>query len=183
MDFDIAKLVLDRGVDVNFCDTDGQTLLHKLCLEGDKNTHNEWRVSRPIVPPPSSEFGGSDICSMLRLVLEHGADVHSRNSCGETPLHAIAQRRNVAEWEIKLLLIHGATTIARDNQGYTALQVANKHRNMRVSTDMCRLMITKYYSVRASLEQNQQITPRPATDSPSRPPQTTSKHQTSFSHQ
>ena len=177
-DIELAKLALDQGVDVNACNIDGESLLHNLCLDRDADTHDALEKLRRYFLPPSAEFGGSRICDMLKLLLEHGADVNRRNSRGETPLHAIAQRRSVAKWEVRLLLLHGADTVARDNQGCTVLQVANKHRNLPVATDLCRHMIAKHRSVRSSLEQ---ITA--ATDSPSKPQQTTSKHRTSSSHQ
>jgi ankyrin repeat protein len=68
----------------------------------------------------------------LRLLLEHGADVHSRDKDGRTPLHDLVwggesfkgDRPDIA----RLLLKHGANVNARDNKYRTALHVAVSER-------------------------------------------------------
>ena len=62
------------------------------------------------------------LTGLVRLLLEHRAEVSGRDDMGTTPLHyaAIKGRKEVA----LLLLAHGADVSAKDNAGYTPLQFA-----------------------------------------------------------
>ena len=64
----------------------------------------------------------SKIATVLRLLLEHGADVNARRKNGFTPLH-IASIFGILE-VVRLLLEHGADVKAEDNRSRTALRVA-----------------------------------------------------------
>lgn len=154
MDLDMTKLILDRGIDVNACDVEGESLLHKLCLEGDVNTYTRVRESRRYSPRPSSRLAGSRIWTMLRLILEQGADVNCRTGRGETTLHAMAQRTSVGTLEVELLLRYGADYKARDDQGNTALQIATKSRNSTVGKCLRRVIATATHSANWRLEHN-----------------------------
>ena len=150
LDLETAKFVSDRGIDVNVCGVDGETLLHKLCLEGDVNKHTEARELRRSHSLSSLQSGESATRDMLELVIQQGADVNCRNDQGETPLHAIAQRPSATKSEFELLLLHGADTEARDDQGDTALQVARRLRNPKVGIyihkAICQLLSRAQYT-------------------------------------
>ena len=60
--------------------------------------------------------------SVVRLLLEYGADINVRNQKGQTPLHW-ASSGGMLE-VVRLLLEHGADMGARRDDGLTALQVA-----------------------------------------------------------
>jgi hypothetical protein len=60
--------------------------------------------------------------SVLRLLLEHDADINVQNQAGQTPLQWASM--NGALEVVRLLLEHGADVEAMDNDGKTALQVA-----------------------------------------------------------
>ena len=60
--------------------------------------------------------------SVLRFLLEHGADINVRSQDGWTPLH-VASHYGALE-AVCLLLEHGADVDAKRNDGMTALQVA-----------------------------------------------------------
>ena len=63
--------------------------------------------------------------SVLRLLLERGADVNARNDRGRTPLHEVSHNGAVLE-VVHLLLEHGADVEAKDNDGKIALQHASE---------------------------------------------------------
>lgn len=163
MDIEMTKCILAQGVDMNACDVDGETLLYKLCREGDANTHTKAREKRQC-SSRSNRLCARRTSALLKLVLEQGADVNRRNGRGETPLHAIAQRKSATKSEVELLLLHGADTEARDDQGNTAIQIAKLFRNPSVGRYIREANTT-------------------GTESPSTPQQTTSEHQTSSFHQ
>jgi uncharacterized protein len=63
----------------------------------------------------------------VRFLLDQQADVHtvSKNSIGNTPLHAAIAGKHV---EIALLLLeHGAHALTPDAGGYTALEIARQN--------------------------------------------------------
>jgi hypothetical protein len=60
--------------------------------------------------------------SVVRLLLEHGANINARGSTGWTPLHRASF--NGAPEVVRVLLEHGADVEAKDYYGETALQVA-----------------------------------------------------------
>jgi ankyrin repeat protein len=60
--------------------------------------------------------------SVLRLLLEHGADINARCQIGRTPLHVATY--NGALGVVRVLLEHGADVEAKNNDGQTASQVA-----------------------------------------------------------
>jgi ankyrin repeat protein len=94
--YDIARLLIDYGVDVNSQDDDLRTPLHQ-----------------------AAEFG---IPEITRLLLENGADVNAKDDLGGTPLlYAVRQNSNLEI--IKLLLEHGADVNAETPYG-TPLAIA-----------------------------------------------------------
>ena len=60
--------------------------------------------------------------SILRLLLEHGAEINAQKKDGQSPLHR-ASRKGALE-VVRLLLEHGADVEAKNNHGKTALQYA-----------------------------------------------------------
>ena len=64
----------------------------------------------------------SKVGSVLRLLLEHGADMNVQTQKGRTPLH-VASDSGALE-AVRLLLEHGADAEVKDGDGMTALQVA-----------------------------------------------------------
>ena len=60
--------------------------------------------------------------SVLRLLLEHGADINAQSRNGHTPLH-MASTNGVLE-AVRLLLEHGADVEVKNKSGKTALQLA-----------------------------------------------------------
>jgi hypothetical protein len=72
-----------------------------------------------------ASFGDyGNYCSVLRLLLEHGADINARAGDGSTALHRASSYGRLEI--VCLLLEHGAETKAKNNLGKTALQVAEE---------------------------------------------------------
>ena len=68
--------------------------------------------------------------SVLRLLLEHGADINAQSHRGWAPLHEASSR--AALEVVRLLLEHGADIEVKDNEGQTALQIAVRERHDKV---------------------------------------------------
>jgi len=62
--------------------------------------------------------------SVLRFLLEHGADVNVRNQFGWTPLHLASINGSGALGVVRLMLKHGAEVEAKNKSGKTALNFA-----------------------------------------------------------
>lgn len=96
---DVARLLIEKGADVNAKDSAGWTPLYGAVSYGKKE--------------------------VVSLLITKGADVNARNNGGVTPLHraAVWGNKEVAE----LLISKGADVDAKDNAGNTPLDVAEKN--------------------------------------------------------
>lgn len=121
---EVARVLLDFGVDVNVRGPLGQTPLHtccdnppvlKLLLErganvgattADGSTALEWAVV-------------ADSIDSVRLLLEKGANVQSANANGNTCLHLVSSKK-MAE----LLLANGAKVSVENKEGKIPLETA-----------------------------------------------------------
>jgi len=93
---DIARLLIERGADVNKTNTDERTPLHKTAIKGRPDT--------------------------ARLLLDHGAKANTKDLWGYTPLHLACQpgRPDV----VRVLLAAGADVTMKDLGGDTPLDDA-----------------------------------------------------------
>ncbi|KAH0435445.1 hypothetical protein CcaCcLH18_04837 [Colletotrichum camelliae] len=96
--FELVRLLLKYGAEVNQCDDSGETVLHKAV----------W----------------IDYEDGVRLLLEHGADVNSADKKGRTALFKTTGSGD--EKIARLLLEHGADPNVVDEFGDTALSLAAK---------------------------------------------------------
>ena len=72
---------------------------------------------------------------VIKLFLEHGTNINSKNKDGETPLHIMAQHR--ANYDcLELLIYAGANPDAQDNDGCTPLMDAVKHPQAMIRKDV-----------------------------------------------
>lgn len=102
-----ARLLLERGADVNAVTTDDFLQIHPLGCA----------VATPDVPNPSQ--AESSVLELVDLLLERGADVNARRRDGMTALHSAAHRGHLQV--IRRLLERGADPNIR------ALDDAGRH--------------------------------------------------------
>jgi len=98
-DIDVARYFIKNKVDIEDADPDKQTLLHAI-----------------------AKGRGTDNAGMLRLLLEHNADINRKDNDGNTPLHIAVGRYQ--PYIISLLLNYGADSQIKNVQGETPLDVA-----------------------------------------------------------
>ncbi len=99
----VAKLLLERGVDVNAQDKDHNSPLH------------------------SASYSGR--LEIVRVLLDHGAKANAKNDRGETPLHQVSQGEYESQVDgvriAQLLLDRGVDVNAQDENGITPLHLAS----------------------------------------------------------
>jgi ankyrin repeat protein len=131
--FQTADLLRHNGADLDVRGDNGTNPLHgaafsgnlevvRILIEYDPAYINARNVygSTPLLW--ASEGRNSKDGSVVRSLLEHGADINAQNVYGEIPLHE-ASLYGALE-VVRLLLEHGADVEAKDVKGKTALQVA-----------------------------------------------------------
>ncbi|MBR1915536.1 MAG: ankyrin repeat domain-containing protein, partial [Alphaproteobacteria bacterium] len=72
---------------------------------------------------------------VIKLFLEHGANINGKNKDGETPLHIMAQHRSSYDC-LELLIAEGANVDAQDNNGWTPLMKAVCHPQAMMRKDV-----------------------------------------------
>ncbi|ODS30639.1 MAG: Ankyrin [Candidatus Scalindua rubra] len=128
---DVARLLCDKGADVNakalkgmtpliFAAMHGHTEIVKLLLS--KGADVDATSNRGATALYLAAFQGS--LEAARILIYKGADVNKRDKRGQTPLHcaALNGHRNVVE----LLLKKGADPNAKSQLGFTPIEVATK---------------------------------------------------------
>ena len=130
---EIALALLQRGADINALDILGESSLYRAARDGDRALvkllleHSKAVVKvhtgngRLITPLHFAvQVGELDIC---RLLLEHGADLASRNSDGFVPLHVASGRGHLNI--VEEFLSRGADPNAQDVRLWTPLHWAS----------------------------------------------------------
>ncbi|HSW00737.1 MAG TPA: serpin family protein [Sedimentisphaerales bacterium] len=124
----IARVILDKGIDANAGDEDGRTALHTAVAAGNLEM-SQFLVARGAdVNAGRGQNGGwtplhaavrEGRCQVARWLLDNGADIQARDEDGETPLHLA-----VMGWSlemVQLLVEKGADVNARDCGGRSPL--------------------------------------------------------------
>lgn len=131
---DLVKLLLSKGAYVNIRDNYGRTALSRVIKDENENYEE---VAKLLI----SE--GADIntkilmlviskknINLLRLILEKGIDINTRDDQGDTLLMNAVKEGNK---EItKLLISEGADVKAKTENGFTALIYASLHGNLEM---------------------------------------------------
>jgi ankyrin repeat protein len=119
---DIARLLLGHGADLNARTNGGWTPLHaaagcrmvvfvSVTRAKDNESQARWRVAAE-----------EESVKVVRVMLEHGADVGAEDNEGRIPLHAAMFNGTVDV--VQVLLEYGANVGAKDNEGQTPLHMA-----------------------------------------------------------
>jgi ankyrin repeat protein len=133
----IARLLLQRGVDVHVQDKDHDTPLHLAAFNGrleiarvlldhgaDVNAENK-QGRTPLHQVAQGTYDSQERgVGVARLLLERGVDVHSKDKDHDTALHAAAfsGRLEIA----KFLIDHGANTTAENEHGEIPLHLVSR---------------------------------------------------------
>ena len=115
---DVRYYLKDATIDVNYLSHHGWSALHLACCKNhcdiaelllDHGANIELRASfLNFTPLITASLNGS--LSIVKLLLERGANVHSQDKDGSTPLHHACTPQNVDDGKqiVQALLAHGA---------------------------------------------------------------------------
>jgi hypothetical protein len=131
--FQTADFLLHNGADPDVWNNYGRNPLHAAADSGNLEVARKLIEYNPSYINAGDETGWTPLHwasgsthfkdgSVLRLLLEHGADINAQNQAGRTPLH-LASKYGWLE-VVPLLLEHGADVKAKNDSGETALQFA-----------------------------------------------------------
>ena len=139
----IARLLLELGVDVNALDKDHTTPLHFACFHGNIETAHilldygaEVNVQNADGQTPLHRFARifhhrdyDDGSRIVRRLLENGADVNARDKDKATPLHLTSYSGSSKNVQVvQVLLDHGADADVQNTDGRTPLhQVSHNY--------------------------------------------------------
>ncbi|KAJ8664853.1 hypothetical protein QAD02_006515 [Eretmocerus hayati] len=127
----IIKLLLKYKSDVNAKNSHGETPLFYLYKNDRSKTSSRVKFDECITKPVIKEFNAQRL-KILKILLDHNADVTSHNDTGQTILHFIANvfkkyDDDTKEEATELILQRGADADARTKYGSTPLHMAAKN--------------------------------------------------------
>ena len=133
-----AKLLLEKGADVEAAQTDGVTAL-MLAAQGGHEAVAQLLLQHSADVAAARNDGATALMyaalggheAVAQLLLQHGADVAAASNNGFTALMLAAQGGHEAV--AQLLLQHGADVAAASNDGWTALMFAAKGGHVAVA--------------------------------------------------
>ncbi len=121
-----TRLLIDRGANIQAGDSKGMTPVRYASQSDSNNDILKLLLERGARPNARDEHGDTALtwaeAAATRLLLDHGADIGTKNNEGTTPLMEAAEFGDTVK--IRLLLARGAKLYVRDNKGRTALDYA-----------------------------------------------------------
>jgi len=130
---EVVDYLLAHGADPNARNNAQETPLYGAALAGHAEVvqvllaHGANLSLASTAGPPINVAALLGNTEVVRVLLDHGADVNSRNSSGETPLHAAIRPKlgtGVPKPTVELLLARGADLEAKNTDGQTPLHTA-----------------------------------------------------------
>jgi uncharacterized protein len=130
-----TKMLLEAGVDISAVDSDGYSVMHKVCSNGNNSIYDllqSYSIPLQVMAYSkmtplhcAAKFGHYSICQTLLKVV----GLNDRTLSGKTPLHYAAYHTPQSPEIIQLFADHGADMLVKDIHGYTPLHVAAMHGN------------------------------------------------------
>ena len=117
--YDIAKLLIEKGADVNFINYNGDNILNLLCSNRKDN-------------------------KIIELLIENGADVNSKNKFGGTPLMNLIKYSSSSDnfKSIKLLISKGSQVNSKDEKSKTPMMMYyKKNKNKSFEYEIIKLLL------------------------------------------
>lgn len=118
---DIVEVLLETGANVKLCDSGGKTPLHIICERYKRSSNLRPKMNKSL---PMVVFEMSTKCkSITQSLIDHNAEVNTRNNEGETPLHTACR---YGDYElVKLILSSKKSDLNLQNsKGQTPLYLA-----------------------------------------------------------
>ena len=125
----IAKLLVEQGVNPNISDKNHGSLLHIATLKRDYDFIQSLleKGANPNIKdndgnPPIDELARNGCDELIKLFVQHGADVNLTNNNNQTPIITAAMHNQIET--VQLLCDLGANINHQGNKGNTALMFA-----------------------------------------------------------
>jgi ankyrin repeat protein len=160
-DFRVAELLYQHGADIDVRDDYNRTPLYTASWVGLASVA-QWLLNRGanvnaqhigLLTPLHVAAGMDGRFEIVRILLDHKADVNARDAYGRAVLHhALNSSRSLHELDVvRILLEHGADPNARDNKGSTPLH--NSLSREALSLEVIRLLLK--YGANIDAENNE----------------------------
>ena len=124
-----VKRFIDKGVDVNSRNEDGETPLHMAVYYGGRSMV-EFLIANGAIVDIKNNGGETPLhpaawageTAVITTLINYGADVNAQDNSGDTPLHEAVRKGH--ENTVKVLLAHGADVNIQDKNGRSPLRNA-----------------------------------------------------------
>ncbi|KAH9056837.1 ankyrin [Lactarius vividus] len=146
----IARLLLERGVDVNARNKSKTTPLHSAAFNWrprDRTDAENDDGETPLHLVSQRDYHGRDGVGIARLLLERGVDVNARNKSKTTPLHSAALKGMLEI--VQVLLDYGAIADAKNDEGKTPLHLVSQRDYYGNGVGIARLLLERGVDVNA----------------------------------
>ncbi|KAJ5924217.1 hypothetical protein N7466_008404 [Penicillium verhagenii] len=136
---DIARILLEKGANYHTANSRGRTPVSSASLKGHAEVVQLLLTQSPMPSLKEADKNGYSALNLaayyghletLNLLLEHNADIESKNNVGQTPLLSAVWQGHIKV--VKVLLAKGADHLVQDNANYTAINVASANGHTEV---------------------------------------------------